>query len=71
MSSSEAQRAGLRGKALRITHYYRDFLWQVSWPKRRNFFKEYVINIILLLFLLNFHTGNQPKVIMFQMLVFW
>ncbi|CAL9759468.1 unnamed protein product [Musa acuminata subsp. burmannicoides] len=28
MSSSEAQRAGLRGKALRITHYYRDFLWQ-------------------------------------------
>ncbi|CAL9072001.1 unnamed protein product [Musa textilis] len=28
MSSSEAQKAGLRGKALRITHYYRDFLWQ-------------------------------------------
>lgn len=29
MSSTEALKAGLRGKALRITHYYRDFLWQV------------------------------------------
>lgn len=29
MSSSEALKAGLRGKALRIAHYYRDFLWQV------------------------------------------
>ncbi|CAL9079329.1 unnamed protein product [Musa textilis] len=28
MSSSEALKAGLRGKALRITHYYRDNLWQ-------------------------------------------
>ncbi|CAL9766312.1 unnamed protein product [Musa acuminata subsp. burmannicoides] len=28
MSSSEALKAGLRGKALRITHYYRDYLWQ-------------------------------------------
>lgn len=28
MSSSEALKAGLRGKALRITHYYRDSLWQ-------------------------------------------
>ncbi|XP_057456977.1 uncharacterized protein LOC130747933 isoform X2 [Lotus japonicus] len=28
MSSAEALKAGLRGKALRITHYYRDFLWQ-------------------------------------------
>ncbi|PIA55252.1 hypothetical protein AQUCO_00800166v1 [Aquilegia coerulea] len=27
MSSSEALKAGLRGKALRITHYYRDSLW--------------------------------------------
>lgn len=27
MSSEEALKAGLRGKALRITHYYRDFLW--------------------------------------------
>lgn len=27
MSSVEALKAGLRGKALRITHYYRDFLW--------------------------------------------
>jgi len=29
MSSAEALKAGLRGKALRITHYYRDLLWQV------------------------------------------
>ncbi|XP_021889613.1 eukaryotic translation initiation factor 2D isoform X2 [Carica papaya] len=28
MSSTEALKAGLRGKALRITHYYRDFLWE-------------------------------------------
>ncbi|XP_077231685.1 eukaryotic translation initiation factor SUI1 family protein isoform X2 [Tasmannia lanceolata] len=28
MSSSEALKAGLRGKALRITHYYRDLLWE-------------------------------------------
>lgn len=29
MSSTEALKAGLRGKALKITHYYRDLLWQV------------------------------------------
>ncbi|KAK1324018.1 hypothetical protein QJS10_CPA02g00804 [Acorus calamus] len=29
MSSTEALKAGLRGKALRIMHYYRDSLWQV------------------------------------------
>jgi translation initiation factor 2D len=29
MSSTEALKAGLRGKALRIAHYYRDMLWQV------------------------------------------
>lgn len=29
MSSTEALKAGLRGKALRIVHYYRDMLWQV------------------------------------------
>ncbi|GAB4861180.1 hypothetical protein Ancab_036337 [Ancistrocladus abbreviatus] len=28
MSSTEALKAGLRGKALRITHYYRDVLWE-------------------------------------------
>ncbi|XP_074280171.1 uncharacterized protein LOC141605350 [Silene latifolia] len=28
MSSSEALKAGLRGKALRITHYYHDSLWE-------------------------------------------
>lgn len=27
MSSAEASKAGMRGKALRITHYYRDTLW--------------------------------------------
>lgn len=30
MSSDAASKAGLRGKALKITHYYRDLLWQVS-----------------------------------------
>lgn len=29
MSSTEALKAGLRGKALRITHHYHDILWQV------------------------------------------
>jgi len=29
MSSTEALKAGLRGKALKILHYYRDLLWQV------------------------------------------
>ncbi|XP_020537372.1 eukaryotic translation initiation factor 2D isoform X2 [Jatropha curcas] len=28
MKSTEAIKAGLRGKALRITHYYRDLLWE-------------------------------------------
>ncbi|GAU26594.1 hypothetical protein TSUD_267090 [Trifolium subterraneum] len=28
VSSAEALKAGLRGKALRITHYYRDLLWE-------------------------------------------
>ncbi|KAB2071812.1 hypothetical protein E1A91_A08G256900v1 [Gossypium mustelinum] len=28
MSSAEALKAGLRGKALRIMHYYRDLLWE-------------------------------------------
>lgn len=28
MSSAEALKAGLRGKALRITHHYRDLLWE-------------------------------------------
>lgn len=29
MSSTEALKAGLRGKALKIAHYYRDLLWYV------------------------------------------
>ncbi|KAK1274732.1 hypothetical protein QJS04_geneDACA009956 [Acorus gramineus] len=33
MSSTEALKAGLRGKALRIMHYYRDSLWQVHCTK--------------------------------------
>ncbi|KAJ6433736.1 hypothetical protein OIU84_017439, partial [Salix udensis] len=28
MSTAEALKAGIRGKALRITHYYRDLLWE-------------------------------------------
>ncbi|KAJ6379555.1 hypothetical protein OIU76_016239, partial [Salix suchowensis] len=28
MSTAEALKAGMRGKALRITHYYRDLLWE-------------------------------------------
>lgn len=30
MSSAEALKAGLRGKALRIAHHYGDSLWQVQ-----------------------------------------
>ncbi|XP_019152138.1 PREDICTED: eukaryotic translation initiation factor 2D [Ipomoea nil] len=30
MSSTEALKAGLRGKALRINHYYRDTLWEAT-----------------------------------------
>ncbi|PRQ22431.1 putative PUA-like domain-containing protein [Rosa chinensis] len=30
MSCTEALKAGLRGKALKIAHYYGDLLWQVS-----------------------------------------
>jgi translation initiation factor 2D len=30
MSDTEALKAGLRGKALRIAHYYKDLLWQVE-----------------------------------------
>ncbi|KAG8378557.1 hypothetical protein BUALT_Bualt08G0149300 [Buddleja alternifolia] len=30
MSSTEALKAGLRGKALRISHYYRDTLWELA-----------------------------------------
>lgn len=30
LSSAEALKASLRGKALRITHYYHDSLWQVK-----------------------------------------
>ncbi|KAK6116717.1 hypothetical protein DH2020_049537 [Rehmannia glutinosa] len=30
MSSTEALNAGLRGKALRISHYYRDTLWELA-----------------------------------------
>ncbi|XP_020585725.1 eukaryotic translation initiation factor 2D [Phalaenopsis equestris] len=30
MSSTEALKAGLRGKALRVLHYYRDSLWELA-----------------------------------------
>lgn len=29
MSCTEALKAGLRGKAVKIAHYYGDLLWQV------------------------------------------
>ncbi|XP_042463097.1 eukaryotic translation initiation factor 2D-like isoform X1 [Zingiber officinale] len=46
MSSSEALKAGLRGKALRITHYYRDFLWQSAeghYVPNAGFFEDVVM----------------------------
>lgn len=36
MSSTAALQAGLRGKALRITHHYRDSLWQVFYETKIN-----------------------------------
>lgn len=46
MSSSEALKAGLRGKALRIAHYYRDFLWQSAeghYVPNAGFFEDVVM----------------------------
>ena len=42
MSSTEALKAGLRGKALKITHYYRDLLWQVSVGKLMRDLVEFI-----------------------------
>lgn len=36
MSSSEAVKAGLRGKAVKICHYYRDLLWYAPKKPYRN-----------------------------------
>lgn len=48
MSSEEGLKAGLRGKALRIAHYYRDFLW-------------YVLEMMLFYFsVCLFSVGTQP-----------
>lgn len=43
MSSAAALKAGLRGKALRITHFYRDSLWQVLGKLDLIVFKDFDI----------------------------
>ncbi|CAJ1978197.1 unnamed protein product [Sphenostylis stenocarpa] len=46
MSSAEALKAGLRGKALRITHYYRDLLWESAegrYVPNAGFFEDVVL----------------------------
>lgn len=45
LSSSDAMKAGLRGKALRITHYYRDTLWESAegrYVPNEGFFEDMV-----------------------------
>ncbi|CAN6555816.1 unnamed protein product [Malus baccata var. baccata] len=45
MSSTEALKAGLRGKALKITHYYRDLLWEsveVPYVPNAGFYEDVV-----------------------------
>ncbi|CAA6673188.1 unnamed protein product [Spirodela intermedia] len=46
MSSAQAMKAGLRGKALRITHYYRDSLWESAeghYVPNAGFFEDIVV----------------------------
>ncbi|XP_062219334.1 uncharacterized protein LOC133919095 [Phragmites australis] len=46
MSSTEALKAGLRGKALRIAHYYRDMLWDSAdgrYVPNEGFFEDIVV----------------------------
>ncbi|CAN6251926.1 unnamed protein product [Urochloa humidicola] len=46
MSSTEALKAGLRGKALRILHYYRDMLWDSAdgrYVPNEGFFEDIVV----------------------------
>ncbi|XP_073305743.1 uncharacterized protein [Primulina huaijiensis] len=46
LSSTEALKAGLRGKALRISHYYRDTLWESSencYVPNAGFFEDVVV----------------------------
>jgi len=63
MSSNEALKAGLRGKALRITHYFKDSLWQVQ----RLDLNSLVSLAFLKLTLLDFIAGILLMVAMFQM----
>ncbi|CAN8235547.1 unnamed protein product [Cochlearia groenlandica] len=57
MSSTEALKAGLRGKALRIAHYYRDFLWYTRcW--QQFYFLFYVEEISLLYAKCVFHRES-------------
>ncbi|KAE8671034.1 putative serine/threonine-protein kinase cx32 [Hibiscus syriacus] len=58
MSSAEAIKAGLRGKALRIMHYYRDLLWQSvegHYVPNPGFLEDVVVEDPSLL------TSNQPS----------
>ncbi|KAK3154368.1 hypothetical protein QOZ80_2BG0189630 [Eleusine coracana subsp. coracana] len=46
MSSTEALKAGLRGKALRIAHYYRDMLWDSAdghYVPNEGFYEDIVV----------------------------
>lgn len=45
MSSEDALKAGLRGKALRITHYYRDFLWYMRCWQQIAFFLFFLLSL--------------------------
>lgn len=45
MSSTEALKAGLRGKALRITHYYPDFLWYMRCSQQFTFFRFFLLYV--------------------------
>ncbi|XP_039006249.1 eukaryotic translation initiation factor 2D-like [Hibiscus syriacus] len=58
MSSDEALKAGLRGKALRIMHYYRDLLWESvegHYVPNPGFLEDVVVEDP------SFLTSNQPS----------
>ncbi|MBA0852192.1 hypothetical protein Goshw_002269, partial [Gossypium schwendimanii] len=55
MSSAEALKAGLRGKALRIMHFYRDLLWQGHYVPNSGFLEDVVLEDP------SFLASNQPS----------
>ncbi|KAL0326446.1 UNVERIFIED_CONTAM: Eukaryotic translation initiation factor 2D [Sesamum radiatum] len=81
MSSTEALKAGLRGKALRISHYYLDTLWY----KQQGLHLSNLFSIrripdmdsldnrfsYLCLYSVIYFPGNQLKIVMSQMLDSW